>query len=163
MPEPCQHHDENRQVSRCPVMRWAYVALGFFCIGLAIIGAVLPVMPTTVFVLIAAACFARGSYRFESWLLNSPWFGPMVRSWRTSRSIPARAKRIALVTIVLTFGVSVAVVPFLILKIALPAIGLCVAWYIWRLPTAESIAASMNENTLPSAADLTRATAPSEA
>jgi uncharacterized membrane protein YbaN (DUF454 family) len=143
-------------------MRWTYVGLGFFCIGLAVLGAVLPVMPTTVFVLIAAACFARGSRRFECWLLNSPFFGPMVRSWRTSRSIPARAKLIALVTLFITFAISVAIVPFLILKIILPAIGLCVAWYIWRLPTAES-AAELDEPALTSPADLTTAASPSKA
>lgn len=154
-----RHEPAEGQITRCPVMRWSYVVLGFLCIGLAVVGAVLPVMPTTVFVLMAAACFARGSKRFEDWLLSSAWFGPMVRSWRTSRSIPARAKRIALVMIAVTFTISVLIVPFLWLKLTLPVMGICVGWCIGRLPTAEAIALRQaqptpHEQPMPTGADL---------
>jgi len=67
------------------------VALGF-------IGALLPVMPTTIFLIFAAACFSHSSPRFEKWLLDHRWFGPPIRSWRANGAIPTRAKWFAIVS-----------------------------------------------------------------
>jgi hypothetical protein len=62
-----------------------FVALGF-------IGALLPLMPTTIFLILAAGCFARSSPRLEAWLLNHPRFGPTLRAWRAEGAIGRRAK-----------------------------------------------------------------------
>lgn len=77
--------------------RGLWIAAGLVLTGLAIVGALLPVMPTTVFVLGAAACFSKGSPRLESWLLDHPVLGPSLRNWRAERAIPRPAK-IAAVT-----------------------------------------------------------------
>src|SRR5689334_5884774 len=74
------------------VARIAYLAIGFACVGLGVIGAFLPVMPTTVFLLIAVWAFGKSSARFERWVLEHPRFGPRVREWRAHRTIPLPVK-----------------------------------------------------------------------
>ena len=84
-----------------------YRVLGFLSLGLGIAGIFLPVVPTTPFVLLAAACFARSSERWHQWLLNNPTFGPMIRRWETQRCISIRTKVVALVSMLGVGGVSV--------------------------------------------------------
>ena len=64
------------------LMRGVYLALGIGFVALGFIGAFLPVLPTTPFLVLAAACFARSSPRLENWLLQHPQFGPLLRNWR---------------------------------------------------------------------------------
>jgi uncharacterized membrane protein YbaN (DUF454 family) len=64
-------------------------------VGLGIIGAVLPLMPTTIFLILAAGCFARSSPALEARILNHPHFGPFVRNWRERGAIPLRGKLFA--------------------------------------------------------------------
>ncbi|HHJ81311.1 MAG TPA: DUF454 domain-containing protein, partial [Candidatus Tenderia electrophaga] len=80
-------------------MKPLLIILGFICLGLAVLGVILPVMPTTCFVLMAAACFAKSSPRFYNWLLASRIFGPMINHWQTTRSMPKRAKIMAITSI----------------------------------------------------------------
>lgn len=75
--------------------RWVFLLLGVFFTTLGIIGAFLPLLPTTVFLIIAAACFARSSPRLEAWLMNHKRFGPTLRAWRENGAIPRKAKIIA--------------------------------------------------------------------
>ena len=77
-------------------MRQLYLTLGFACVGLGFVGIFLPVLPTTPFLILAAACFARSSPRFESWLLDHPRFGSGLRAWRERGAIPWLAKMLAL-------------------------------------------------------------------
>jgi uncharacterized membrane protein YbaN (DUF454 family) len=72
--------------------RFAYLVLGLVCVALGVIGAFLPVMPTTVFMLIAVWAFSKSSARLEAWLLTHPRFGPRIREWREHGTIPLPVK-----------------------------------------------------------------------
>lgn len=76
-------------------VRLLWIAAGLLLTGVGIIGVILPVMPGTVFLILAAACFARGSPRLEAWLLNHPRLGPTVVAWRRDGAIPPKAKAMA--------------------------------------------------------------------
>lgn len=87
-------------------MFW-YKSLGFLFIGLGAVGAFLPLLPTTPFLLLAAACFARSSERWHGWLLNNPTFGPTIRDWQDRRCISRGAKTTALLSILLFGGYAI--------------------------------------------------------
>jgi len=86
--------------------RWqrpVYLAAGWLCTILGIVGLALPVMPGTVFLIAAAWCFSRSSPRFERWLLDHPTLGPQVVRWRRTGAIARRTKCIACGSMVLSF------------------------------------------------------------
>ncbi len=85
--------------------RIGWIAAGFGCLALGVIGAFLPLMPTTIFIILAAGCFARGSPQLEAWLLDHPRFGPALRAWRDSGAISGRSKIAACAGMTLGFAV----------------------------------------------------------
>jgi uncharacterized membrane protein YbaN (DUF454 family) len=72
-----------------------YLVLGLLCVVLAIVGVVLPIMPTVPFVLLAAWCFGRGHPSWEARLLAHPRYGPPIRAWRERGVISMRAKQVS--------------------------------------------------------------------
>ncbi|MBU2869602.1 YbaN family protein [Colwellia sp. E2M01] len=76
--------------------------IGLFFVGLALLGAVLPILPTVPFLLVAAACFAKSSPELQQKLLANKTFGPLIKDWQETRSISLKSKRIALLTMVLS-------------------------------------------------------------
>lgn len=85
---------ENR-VMKCTWMRVGLFSLGILSTGLGIVGAFLPVMPSTGFFLIALWAFSKSSLRMHCWLFSHPKFGHHLRAWHTHRVIPRRAKILA--------------------------------------------------------------------
>ena len=81
--------------------------IGFLSIGLAAIGAVMPLIPTTPFVLLSAFCFSKSSNRFHSWLVNNKFFGPVLVDWQKNRGMRMKTKVTALLSIILIGGASV--------------------------------------------------------
>jgi len=119
-------------------MRITCLALGMGCVALGIAGIFLPLLPTTPFMLLAAACFARSSERFHDWLLNHRIFGTTVRAWQQHRSIPRRAKWLAILTMAGTLSLSILTVvsnPWL--QFALAAFGVGLAVYLYRIPSRD--------------------------
>ncbi len=78
---------------------------GLVFVGLGIVGYILPVMPGTIFLIVAAACFARSSRRLEAWIENHPKFGPSVVAWRRHGAIPRKAKILAIGMMAISFVV----------------------------------------------------------
>ena len=116
--------------------RRLFAALGCVCVGLGAIGVVLPLLPTTPFMLLAAVCFARGSDRLHAWLLGTRLFGPTIRSWYETRTIPLPAKLSAITLVVVLLGTTIVfLVPSAIGRMALAAIGIGVILYVVRIPT----------------------------
>jgi uncharacterized membrane protein YbaN (DUF454 family) len=72
--------------------RFAYLAIGLVFVGLGVLGAFLPVLPSTVFFLMAVWAFSKSSARLERWLLEHPRFGPRIREWREHHTIPLPVK-----------------------------------------------------------------------
>jgi uncharacterized membrane protein YbaN (DUF454 family) len=122
-------------------LRLVFLALGWGFVGLGALGVFLPVLPTTPFLIVAAACFARSSPRFHRWLLDSPMFGPLLRAWQETRTIPARAKAAAISLIVIVGGGSLAFAltsPWL--RALLGATLLTLILWILRVPTRREFA-----------------------
>ena len=76
-------------------MRWLWFCLGWVMVALGVIGALLPVMPTTIFLILAVGCFARSSPRFERKLLEHPRYGPALRLWREQGAVSRKGKAFA--------------------------------------------------------------------
>lgn len=120
----------------CAPIRHALLALGWTCVGLGVAGMFLPVMPTTVFLLIAAWAFSKCSLRFHRWLYEHPRLGRPVRDWHEHRVIPPRAKALAvsMMTASLLF-VTLFVAEDWVLPVCLAAILGAVAAFILTRPS----------------------------
>ncbi|QIE57634.1 DUF454 domain-containing protein [Pikeienuella piscinae] len=115
-------------------MRGFWLILGCFAVALGVIGAVLPIVPTVPFLLLAAFCFARSSERFYNWLLSHRIFGPPIADWRAHGAIGRRAKWLS------TASIAAALIPPFVIglpwwMIALEgAILTAVLIFIWTRP-----------------------------
>ena len=125
-------------IHRSATVRLLFLIAGSLFVVLGAIGLFLPLLPTTPLLLLAAACYARGSRRFYDWLLTNRTFGPLIHEWQMHRSIPYRTKLSAIALMALTLGVSIAFfVEPVWLKLALSAFGLSLAVWMYRLPSRD--------------------------
>ena len=110
------------------------MALGFLFVGIAILGIILPVLPTTPWVLLAAYFFARSSKRLSHWLRRSPYFGHLIRDWEQHRGIrrPVKAFAVTLVALVIGYTVGFSPAPEFAKWSAgcLGLIGVCVILFV---------------------------------
>lgn len=114
--------------------RWMFLVCGLVLTGLGIVGAFVPLMPTTIFLILAAACFARSSPRLEAWLMEHARFGPTLRAWRENGAIPRKAKALACAGMALGFVLFFAFAhPGLILALSVgAALAACAAFVLSR-------------------------------
>lgn len=120
---------------RNPVVRYALLGIGWLSVALGVIGIFLPVLPTTPFLLLAAACFVRSSRRFYDWLVMHPWLGPWFKDYLEGNGIPRKAKIYAIVMMWLSIGFSCWIVPLPWARFGMLLSATLVTLYILRLPT----------------------------
>ncbi|RBO15090.1 MULTISPECIES: DUF454 family protein [Pantoea] len=116
------------------MQRFLLLSLGWLAIVLGTLGIVLPLLPTTPFVLLAAWCFARSSPRFHHWLLWRSPFGRYLRHWQRYRAMPPGAKGRAIVLIIITFAFSLWLVKLFWLRLLLLVLLAILLLFMWRIP-----------------------------
>ena len=87
-------------------MKYAWLVLGWLAVALGIVGIVLPLLPTTPFLLLAAFAFSRGSERWHHWLINHPNLGPPILQWQQEQAIARRVKYYASISLIAVFLIS---------------------------------------------------------
>lgn len=135
----------NVALAQCPVApqvrsktkRFLLNVIGLMCVGLAILGVILPILPTTPFLLVAAACFAKSSPRLQKKLLANKTFGPLIHEWQQHRCIPRKAKRVALLTIILSVVWSAYLLKNFMLTALVFAFVIGPFIFLWRLPVSK--------------------------
>ena len=118
--------------------RVLFIVAGTICLGLGALGIILPLLPTTPFLLLTAACYMRGSDRMYQWLLNNKWFGTYIRNYREGKGIPLRGKISALVLLWTTISfTAIFIISIGVIRVTLFIIAAIVSIYLIRLPTLE--------------------------
>lgn len=129
---PASANSAIRALLKVRNLLWA--GLGFLCLALGIIGAFLPVLPTTVFLIVATWAFAEACPAWKEWIWNHPRFGASVRLWFEHGVIPLRTKRIALSTIVFSYALTAWLTSNLTAVLVVGAILLAVCLFIVTRP-----------------------------
>lgn len=135
--------DQPDPATISPIWRAVLLVVGSAALVLGVVGIFLPILPTTPFLLVTAACYARASTRLYEWLVGQPSLGPVIAEWRRSRSLPPGVKSRALVVVVVTFTVSIVLLDSLLLRIGLVTTGLILATFLYRIPTAYDASAAV--------------------
>jgi uncharacterized membrane protein YbaN (DUF454 family) len=127
--------------------QYALVGIGLLSVALGTAGIFLPLLPTTPFLLLAAACFVRSSQRLHTWLMNHRWFGPYIYNYRTYKAIPRKTKILSIALLWITISYSaIWVVPLLAVKGLLFFIAVAVTWHLLSLKTLENLQLKLEDS-----------------
>ncbi|MCL5877542.1 MAG: YbaN family protein [Candidatus Bathyarchaeota archaeon] len=128
---------QTTKVKKQKVVRALLLVAGTICLALGAIGIFLPILPTTPFLLLAAACYLRSSERMHKWLLGNRWFGEYIKNYQAGRGIPMKTKILAITLLwaAILFSMFFMVSEILIAQIVLFAIAVGVTVHLARLPT----------------------------
>jgi uncharacterized membrane protein YbaN (DUF454 family) len=117
-------------------LRLTLMALGWLWVGIAFLGVFMPILPTTGPIILAAFLFSKSSERFDNWLLTNRFFGGIVRDWRAGVGFTVRAKSIAVMAIIASFGVTtIFVLTDTYVRIGMWILALVIAGYVVTRPT----------------------------
>ena len=124
----------KRQTLAQSIVRVLLLSAGTVSVVLGVVGIFLPILPTTPFLLLAAACYVRSSNKFYTWLVSHPVLSKYILAYLDGQGIPRKAKYYTLSVMWLTMSISAFIVPLWQVSVLLLCIGLAVSAYIWRLP-----------------------------
>lgn len=134
---------ERPPAQRSRTLRLVWMAVGLMFVALGGIGVVVPGIPTTGFMVMAAWCFSRSSTRLEAWLLGLPAVGRMVADYRAGLGMPRRAKAVACPMIVGMCAFSGWRIDRIWIAAVIAVAGVIgVGWILWRVPTREKMLAT---------------------
>ncbi|MEZ5101928.1 MAG: YbaN family protein [Thermoleophilia bacterium] len=119
---------------RSRVVRLAWLAVAYAATGLAVLGVLVPVLPTTPFALLAVFAAARGSKAFHERLLRDPRLGPVVRDWQLHRAVGRRPKQLATGTMAVSAGVLFVAGPSLWVAVGVTCLMASVGAWLWARP-----------------------------
>ena len=116
--------------------RGLFIVAGTIFLGLGGVGIILPILPTTPFLLLSAACYYKGSERLHQWVLNNRWFGSYIRNYQEGKGIPLKTKLfiLSLLWIVISYS-ALFILDIFIVQIILFIIAISVSIHIISLPT----------------------------
>ena len=132
------------------VVKYLLIFLGLFFVCVGFIGIAVPGLPTTIFLIIAATCFAKSSPCLHAWLMYHVWFGPILLNWQKNRSIPRKAKFIALISMGLACIYTCLILDSIVIKVTIFVVMVFPAVFLYRLPFSENVR-SASPNQLPQA------------
>ncbi len=126
----------NSKVKKQKIVRFLLLVAGSFFLVLGAIGIVLPILPTTPFLLLSAACYLRSSERMHNWLLHNRWFGEYIRNYQDGKGIPLKTKVLAMTVlwVAILYSAFIVLDEILIAQIVLLAMALGVSIHLVRLP-----------------------------
>lgn len=118
-------------------VRISLIIVGTICLALGTVGIFVPILPTTPFLLLSAACYMRSSERMYNWLLNNRWFGEYIKNYREGKGIPIKTKilAIAILWAAILYSTVTIVDEILIMQLVLLIIAVGVSIHLIRLPT----------------------------
>ena len=122
-----------------PIAKILWIILGSLFVAIGAIGAVVPGLPTTIFLILAAACYIRSSQKLYDWLIANKTFGPYLKDYREGKGIPKRAKKIALIMMTIFVGYAVLfALDDLVVRAVVLILGLIGFFYVaYRVPSAK--------------------------
>lgn len=115
-------------------MRILWLTLGYVALLLGLAGVVLPLVPTTPFLILSAFAFSRGSPRLERWLVEHPRFGPPIRDWREEKALSRRAKWLASIVMAVTLAGGILAGLSATILLVQSLIFCAVALFLWTRP-----------------------------
>ena len=133
-----ENHEKHKRVRS--LSRPLLIVAGTVSVGLGVLGAFLPLLPTTPFLLLAAACYAKSSERFSNWLLGNRLFGKVLRDYREGKGMPLKLKALSIAFLWLAIGCSVTfAVHILAVRVIVIVIGFCVTVHILSIRTPKHL------------------------
>jgi len=135
-PSISANHSDKKPPEPSRLKKGLFVIAGTIFLALGCIGVVLPILPTTPFLLLSAACYYKGSERMHRWILNNKWFGNYIRNYKEGKGLPFKTKifTLAVLWIVISFS-ALLMTNLIVIQAVLFAVAFGVSVHLITLPT----------------------------